>query len=114
MHDATLVNFMWLLNLAVILLCPLFEDGLWIITGVLAPIYLLRVLRNADQIGDVGTACRYFGVSRASFYRWQAGYRQHGVSRLENRKTTPKNPPIGLPRTSSTRSCIYARCQAGR
>jgi len=28
----------------------------------------LRVLRHAEQIGDVGRACRYFGVGRASFY----------------------------------------------
>ena len=52
----------------------------------------LRVLRHADQIGDVGKACRYFGVGRASFYRWRAAYGQHGVAGLENRKTAPKNP----------------------
>ena len=34
----------------------------------------LRVLRHADQIGDVGKACRYFGVGRASFYRWRTAY----------------------------------------
>jgi transposase-like protein len=52
----------------------------------------LRVLRHADQIGDVGKACRYFDVGRASFYRWRAAYRQHGVAGLENRKTALKNP----------------------
>ena len=52
----------------------------------------LRVLRHADQIGDVGKACRYFGVGRASFYRWRTAYRQHGMVGLENRKTAPKNP----------------------
>ena len=44
----------------------------------------LRVLRHADQIGDVGKACRYFGVGRASFYRWRGAYRQHGVLPLRN------------------------------
>lgn len=52
----------------------------------------LRVLQHADQIGDVGKACRYFGVGRASFYRWRTAYRQHGLAGLENRKTAPKNP----------------------
>lgn len=52
----------------------------------------LRVLRHADRIGDVGKACRYFGVGRASFYRWRTAYRKHGIAVLENRKTTPKNP----------------------
>ena len=28
----------------------------------------LRVLQHDDKIGDVGKACRYFGVGRASFY----------------------------------------------
>jgi hypothetical protein len=28
----------------------------------------LRVLQYADKIGDVGRACRYFDVGRASFY----------------------------------------------
>jgi transposase-like protein len=52
----------------------------------------LRVLQHADKIGDVGKACRYFGVGRASFYRWRTAYRQHGLAGLENRKTAPKNP----------------------
>jgi hypothetical protein len=28
----------------------------------------LRALQHADKIGDVGKACRYFGVGRARFY----------------------------------------------
>lgn len=52
----------------------------------------LRVLRHAEQIGDVGKACRYFGVGRASFYRWKAAYRRDGEAGLVNRKTIPKNP----------------------
>ena len=52
----------------------------------------LRVLQHADKIGDVGKACQYFGVGRASFYRWRTAYRQHGPAGLENRKTAPKNP----------------------
>lgn len=32
----------------------------------------LKVLRYAEKIGDVAKACRYFGVSRSSFYRWKA------------------------------------------
>ncbi len=52
----------------------------------------LRVLIHADQIGDVGKACRYFGVGRASFYRWRTAYRRHGMVGLENRETAPKNP----------------------
>jgi transposase len=57
----------------------------------------LRVLQHADKIGDVGKAYRYFGVGRASFYRWRTAYRQHGLAGLENRKTAPKNPANRTP-----------------
>lgn len=51
-----------------------------------------RILQHAEKIADVGNARRYFGVGRASFYRWRTAYRQRGLAGLENRKTTPKNP----------------------
>lgn len=57
----------------------------------------LRVLQHADKIGDVDKTCRYFGVGRASFYRWRAAYRQNGLAGLENRKTAPKNPANRTP-----------------
>ena len=31
----------------------------------------LRVLEHADRHGNVSKTCRYFGVGRASFYRWR-------------------------------------------
>jgi len=52
----------------------------------------LRVLNHADQIGDVGKACRYFGVGQAKFQSLRTAYRQHGLAGSENRKTAPKNP----------------------
>jgi len=52
----------------------------------------LRVLRHAEQIWDVSKACRYFGVARASFYRWKSAYERCGEAGLVNRKTAPKNP----------------------
>jgi len=57
-----------------------------------AAVYKLRVLKHAEAVGDGGKACRYFGFGRASFYRWRAAYRQHGVAGFENRKTILKNP----------------------
>jgi hypothetical protein len=52
----------------------------------------LLVLKHAEAVGDVGKACRYFGVGRANFYCWRAAQRQHGVAGLEDRKTIPNNP----------------------
>ena len=34
----------------------------------------LRILRYAEEIGHVAKACRYFGIGRASFYRWRKAY----------------------------------------
>ncbi|CAH2409636.1 hypothetical protein MES5069_920004 [Mesorhizobium escarrei] len=52
----------------------------------------LRVLEHADVSGNVRKTCRYFGIGRASFYRWQAAYRRHGEHGLINKKPIPKNP----------------------
>lgn len=52
----------------------------------------LRVLKYAEQIGSVAKTCRYFGVARASFYRWKAAYDRSGEPGLVNRKTAPKKP----------------------
>ena len=53
----------------------------------------LRILRHADTIGDVAKTCRYFGIGRASFYRWRSRLRDHGEPGLANKQTGPKNPP---------------------
>jgi transposase len=52
----------------------------------------LRILKHAEQIGDVAKTCRYFGIGRASFYRWKAAFQRQGEAGLANRKTAPKNP----------------------
>jgi transposase-like protein len=33
-----------------------------------------RVLDHAKQTGNVAKTCRYFGIGRASFYRWRQEY----------------------------------------
>jgi DNA invertase Pin-like site-specific DNA recombinase len=35
----------------------------------------LRIFKHAEAIGRVTKACRYFGIGRASFYRWKASYK---------------------------------------
>lgn len=57
----------------------------------------LRVLKHAEQIGSVRKTCRYFGIGRASFYRWKTKYLQKGEAGLVNAKTTPKNPANQTP-----------------
>jgi transposase InsO family protein len=57
----------------------------------------LRILKHAEQIGSISKTCRYFGVARASFYRWKAAYDGNGEPGLINRKTAPKNPANRTP-----------------
>ena len=38
----------------------------------------LKILKHAEETGHVGRACRYFGMGRASFYRWKAAFEEHG------------------------------------
>ncbi|MBU2866525.1 helix-turn-helix domain-containing protein, partial [Pacificibacter marinus] len=42
----------------------------------------LRILRYAEEIGHVAKACRYFGIGRASFYRWRKAYAERGEAGL--------------------------------
>ena len=46
----------------------------------------LKVLQHTEKIGNVGKACRYFGIGRSSFYRWRDAYKKHGEAGLKNAK----------------------------
>lgn len=50
----------------------------------------LRILEHAEKVGDVSKTCRYFGIARASFYRWRAAYQKRGEGGLINGKPIPK------------------------
>lgn len=57
----------------------------------------LRILEHADRNGSVAATCRYFGIARASFYRWRDLYRQHGEEGLINAKPIARNHPNKTP-----------------
>lgn len=50
----------------------------------------LRVLQHAERAAQVAKTCRYFGIGRASFYRWKRAYEQDGEAGLVNAKTISK------------------------
>ncbi|GAA4648940.1 IS481 family transposase [Kistimonas scapharcae] len=54
----------------------------------------LKVLSHARETGNVSKTCRYWGISRDTFYRWQRAYRQSGESGLINSKPCPENPAV--------------------
>ncbi|MBT8241573.1 MAG: helix-turn-helix domain-containing protein, partial [Acidimicrobiia bacterium] len=46
----------------------------------------LAVLRHADEVsGNVSATCRYYGISRQCFYKWQRRYEDHGEEGLRDR-----------------------------
>jgi len=57
----------------------------------------LRVLQHAERTGQVSKTCRYFGIGRASFYRWKRAYERDGEVGLANAKPIPKSSPNQTP-----------------
>lgn len=57
-----------------------------------------RVLDHAEQSGNVSYTCRYFGISRDTFYRWKRQFKTGGAEALINSKPCPENPKIRVPK----------------
>lgn len=57
----------------------------------------LKVFAHAEQSGNVAFTCRYFGISKDTFYRWRKNYQSKGKLRLINSKPCPENPKLPTP-----------------
>ena len=55
----------------------------------------LNCLIFAQEQGSNVLACRKFGVSKSSFYRWKARYRDQGEEGPINSKPCLQNPALG-------------------
>jgi Helix-turn-helix domain len=70
----------------------------------------LKLLREATELPrNVAQACRHFGISRNTFYKWQARHRAHGEAGLLDRSRAPRRPLGLLHGTWSRRSSTYGR-----
>ena len=59
----------------------------------------LKLLREASEMPrNVAQACRHFGLSRNTFYKWQARHRAHGEAGLLDRSRAPRRSPRATPR----------------
>lgn len=54
----------------------------------------LKVLHHARATGNITKTCRYFGISRETFYQWKRNYEQKGEQGLINSKPCPENPKL--------------------
>ena len=57
-----------------------------------------RVLTHAEQSGNVSKTCRYFGISRETFYQWKRAFKEKGEEGLINSKPCPENPKLRTPK----------------
>ena len=59
----------------------------------------LRVLTYVKKIKNVSKTCRYFGISRTTFYEWKRAYEEKGEPGLINRSPGPSygNAPHRYP-----------------
>ncbi|MFD9688956.1 IS481 family transposase [Kitasatospora sp. NPDC059088] len=54
----------------------------------------LAVLRHAEEVtGNVSLTCRYYGISRNCFYKWQRRYQEEGIEGLRDRSSAPHHSP---------------------
>lgn len=54
----------------------------------------LSVLKHAQDVtGNVAQTCRYYGISRATFYRWLRRYEEKGSEGLRDRTSRPLRSP---------------------
>jgi transposase-like protein len=50
----------------------------------------LAVLRHVEEVsGNVSATCRYYGISRNCFYKWQRRYEAEGLDGLKDRSSKP-------------------------
>jgi transposase InsO family protein len=55
-----------------------------------------RVLEHAESSGNVCFTCRYFGIGRATFYRWKRRYDEEGLEGLQRKRPVGKKWPNQL------------------
>ena len=54
----------------------------------------LAMLRHAEEVtGNVAATCRYYGISRQSFYKWQRRYEELGEAGLRDGSSAPLCSP---------------------
>jgi len=46
----------------------------------------IKILEHPQKTGNVSRTCRYFGISRQTFYEWKRAYEKIGEDALVNKK----------------------------
>ncbi len=51
----------------------------------------LKWIQYYQKTKNISKTCRYFGISRTTFYKWYNRYKKEGIEGLYDRPKTPKN-----------------------
>ena len=58
----------------------------------------LAIIRHVEEVsGNVSATCRYYGISRPTYYTWLPRYEKEGLKGLEDRSSTPHHMPTATP-----------------
>ena len=69
----------------------------------------LGILRHAEEVtGNVSATCRYYGISRPTFYKWLHRYEELGEAGLRDGSSRPHSCPHET-RTEIVGKIIYLR-----
>ncbi len=54
----------------------------------------LAIIRHAEEVtGNVSQTCRYFGITRQTFYIWLRRYEEKGLEGLRDKSSRPHVSP---------------------
>jgi transposase InsO family protein len=54
----------------------------------------LAIIRHAEEVtGNVAMTCRYYGISRQTYYRWYRRFEEKGIEGLKDLSTRPLTSP---------------------
>ncbi len=69
----------------------------------------MKIIRHAaETTQNVSRTCRYFGISRKTFYKWLSRYEAHGEVSLCDRPRRPKKCPHETPKETVSK-ILYLR-----
>jgi transposase-like protein len=59
-----------------------------------AAAHRLAIIRHAQEVtGNVALTCRYYGISRHTYYNWFRRYEEQGIEGLRDRSRRPHTSP---------------------
>ena len=54
----------------------------------------LAIINHAEEVtGNVAMICRYYGISRQTYYRWYRRFEEQGIEGFKDRSTKPLTSP---------------------